>query len=102
MLPPDQIERLVDRVVEKLRAAEARPAAPAHLRGSAPGVFDAPDRAVAAANEAFARWREASLETRGACIAAARRACLGRLEEIARSAVAETGLGRVEHKIVKN
>jgi acyl-CoA reductase-like NAD-dependent aldehyde dehydrogenase len=102
MLPPDQIERLVDKVVERLRAAEARPAAPAYLRGSAPGVFDDPDRAVAAANEAFARWKEASLETRGACIAAARRACLGRLEEIARSAVAETGLGRVEHKIVKN
>lgn len=102
MLPPDQIERLVDKVVERLRAGEARPAAPAYLRGPAAGVFDDPDRAVAAANEAFSRWKETSLETRGACIAAARLACLGRLEEIARGAVAETGLGRVEHKMVKN
>ena len=102
MLPPDQIERLVDKVVEKLRATEARPAAPAALRGAIPGVFDEPDRAVAAANAAYARWRETSLETRGACIGAVRRACLARVEEIARKAVAETGLGRVGHKIVKN
>src|SRR3954462_12867108 len=100
MLPPDQIERLVDKVVEKLRAAgarpaDARPAGPVHLRGAEPGVFDDPDRAVAAAGEAFARWRETSLETRGACIGAVRRTCLAHLEEIARRAVAETGLGRV-------
>jgi acyl-CoA reductase-like NAD-dependent aldehyde dehydrogenase len=107
MLPPDQIERLVDKVVEKLRAAEARPAdarpaGPVHLRGAEPGVFDDPDRAVAAASEAFARWRETSLETRGACIGAVRRTCLAHLEEIARRAVAETGLGRVGHKVIKN
>jgi len=102
MLPPDQIERLVDRVVEKLRAGEARPAAPSIVRGSPPGVFDDPDRAVAAANEAFAKWRETKLETRAACIGALRRACLQRLEEIARRAVAETGLGRVDHKVIKN
>ncbi|HTO96066.1 MAG TPA: aldehyde dehydrogenase family protein [Myxococcales bacterium] len=103
MLPPDQIERLVDKVVERLRAGEARPPpAPAHLRGPGPGVFEEPDRAVAAANEAFLRWKELPLETRSACIGALRRACLDHLEEIARAAVAETGLGRVAHKIVKN
>jgi acyl-CoA reductase-like NAD-dependent aldehyde dehydrogenase len=103
MLPPDQIDRLVDKVVERLRGGEARPAAaPAHVRGPPPGVFDEPDRAVTAASEAFARWKDLRLETRGACIGAVRRTCLDHLEEIARAAVAETGLGRVEHKRVKN
>ncbi len=101
MLPPDQIERLVDKVVERLRAGDPR--APAVVTGRpGGGVFDDPDRAVAAANEAFARWRDTDLETRGACIGAVRRACLQRLEEIAREAVAETGLGRVAHKVIKN
>src|SRR5690242_9988022 len=102
MPPPDQIERLVDKVVEKLRAAEARPAAPAVLRGGSPGVFDDVDAAVAAARRAFAVWKETPLATRAKCIAAVRRACLDRLEEIAQQAVAETGLGRVEHKKIKN
>ncbi len=102
MLPPDQIERLVDKVVERLREADARPAAPAYVRGRAPGVFDDLDDAVAAANKAFLIWKETELATRAKCIAAVRRACLDRVDEIAHEAVAETGLGRVEHKKVKN
>jgi propionaldehyde dehydrogenase len=102
MLPPDQIERLVDKVVEKLRAAEARPAAPAVLRGAAAGSFDDVDAAVAAARRAFATWKETPLATRARCIAAVRKACLDRLDQIAHEAVAETGLGRVEHKRIKN
>src|SRR5207253_9014031 len=35
-------------------------------------------------------------------ISAVRRTCLAHLDEIARKSVAETGLGRVEHKMVKN
>lgn len=102
MLPPDQIERLVDKVVEKLREAEARPPAPAVLRGGVPGSFDDVDDAVAAAQRAFATWKETSLATRARCIAGVRKACLERLDEIAQKAVAETGLGRVEHKRIKN
>ena len=103
MLPPDQIERLVDKVVEKLRAAEARPPqAPAYLRGAQPGVHDDLDQAVAAANRAFEIWRDVKVETRAKCIAALRQTCLDRVEEIAQKAVAETGLGRVDHKIIKN
>src|SRR3954466_4358876 len=102
MLPPDQIERLVDKVVERLREAEARPAAPVYLRGRTPGAFDDLDQAVAAANQAFEIWKDLELATRAKCIAAVRKACLDRLDEIAQKAVAETGLGRIEHKIVKN
>ena len=110
-LTPDQLERLVDKVVERMREAEAsgpsdsghEPArAPAYLRSGTPGVFSDIDSAVAAATRAFAIWREAELEVRGKCIAAIRRSCLDRVEEIATKAVAETGLGRVADKILKN
>jgi acyl-CoA reductase-like NAD-dependent aldehyde dehydrogenase len=113
---PEQLERLVDLVAAKLRDAEASgrvPAgasreaadlsrAPAVLRGDQPGVFGDLDQAVAAAGRAFEIWRETSLEVRARCIAAIRQACLARVEEIATKAVAETGLGRVADKILKN
>jgi acyl-CoA reductase-like NAD-dependent aldehyde dehydrogenase len=103
VLPPEQIDKLVDKVVERLqRAAKEEPRAPAYVRSGAPGVFDDLDQAVAAANRAFEIWKETRLETRAKCIAAIRKVCLDRVEEIAQKAVAETGLGRADHKIVKN
>ena len=104
MLPPDQIERLVDKVVERLQRGQVPEPqrAPAYLRGSAPGIFDDLDQAVAAAGRAFEIWKETRVETRGKCIAAIRKVCLDRVEEIAQKAVAETGLGRVDHKVIKN
>ncbi|HUJ28437.1 MAG TPA: aldehyde dehydrogenase family protein [Myxococcales bacterium] len=102
MLPPEQIEKLVEKVVERLQRASAPAAAPACVRGSAPGVYDDLDAAVAAANRAFDIWHDVEVETRAKCIAAIRRVCLDRVEEIAQKAVAETGLGRVDHKIIKN
>jgi acyl-CoA reductase-like NAD-dependent aldehyde dehydrogenase len=122
VLPPDQIERLVEKVVEKLRQAEqpgltqagagvdgagrgfavAPSKAPAYVRGSTPGVHEDLDEAVAAANRAFEIWRNVEVETRAKCVAAIRKVCIDRVEEIANKAVAETGLGRVPHKIMKN
>jgi acyl-CoA reductase-like NAD-dependent aldehyde dehydrogenase len=104
MLPPDQIDRLVDKVVERLQRAEREPEprAPAYLRSGAPGIFDDLDQAVAAANRAFEIWKETRIEVRAKCIAAVRKACLDRVEEIARRSAEETGLGRAADKIVKN
>jgi acyl-CoA reductase-like NAD-dependent aldehyde dehydrogenase len=103
VLPPEQIDKLVDKVVERLRGAQGTPqAAPAYLRSGAPGIFDDLDQAVAAATRAFEIWKETRLETRAKCIAAIRKVCLDRVEEIAQKAAAETGLGRADHKIVKN
>src|SRR5258708_40010385 len=104
MLPPEQIEKLVEKVVERLQRAQAPepPRAPAYLRGGAPGIFDDLDQAVSAANRAFEIWKETRIETRAKCIAAVRKVCLDRVEEIAKQAVAETGLGRVDHKVIKN
>jgi acyl-CoA reductase-like NAD-dependent aldehyde dehydrogenase len=102
-LPPDQIERLVEKVVERLRGSTSEPArSPAYVRGAGLGVHDDLDAAVAAANRAFEIWREVRLETRARCIAAIRKICLDRVEEIANKAVAETGLGRVADKVIKN
>jgi len=112
-LSPDQLERLVDKVVERMRDAGApsssapssstRSSASApFVRGNSPGTFDDLDSAVAAATKAFAIWNELSLEVRDRCVAAIRTACLERVEEIANKAVAETGLGRVADKIAKN
>src|SRR5437763_15460451 len=120
MLPPDQIEKLVDKVVERLqrgsllpqagagadgagRGFEVQPVrAPAYLRGASPGVFDDPDQAVTAAERAFQIWKETRVEVRARCIAGIRKICLDRVEEIAQKAVAETGLGRIGHKVIKN
>ena len=99
MLPPDQIERLVEKVVEKLRQASDTPASPAsrataYVRGNAPGVFDDLDQAVAAAGRAFEQWGDVELATRARCIAAIRKVCLERVEEIAQKAVAEVASQR--------
>ena len=119
-LSPDQIDRLVDKVVEKLRDQPGLPQAaagadgagrgfevkegraPARLRPGTQGSFDDIDAAVAAANGAFERWGDLRIENRARCIAAVRKVCLAHVEEIAEKAVAETGLGRVRDKVVKN
>ncbi len=105
-LSPDQLERLVDKVVERMRSADttavpSRASAP-FVRNASPGIFDDIDSAVVAARKAFEIWGETSLETRGRCIAGIRAACMERVEEIANKAHAETGLGRVADKILKN
>ena len=113
-LTPDQMERLVEKVVERMRDAEARgdvpaersepaqAAGPTYLRAGSPGAYPDVDSAVQAASRAFAVWKESSVELKTKCIAAIRVACLARVEEIATKAVAETGLGRVADKILKN
>src|SRR5207302_3177980 len=103
-LSPDQIDKLVDKVVERLRGTEPAqaPRAPALVRGSQPGIHLDIDGAVSAAERAFQVWKETKIETRARCVAAIRKVCLERVEEIANEAVRETGLGRVVDKIAKN
>ena len=101
-LTPEQIDRLVDEVVARVRNETAIARAPAFVRGPGRGMHDDLDRAVACAQRAFEAWRETRLEVRARCIAAIRSACLARVEEIARFAAEETGLGRAADKVVKN
>lgn len=95
-LDPDRIQSIVAEVLEQLE----RPAGGA---GSAPlGIHASLDDAVAAARRAFAAWQGTPVEVRARVIAAIRQAILANLETISALAVEETGLGRVEDKVLKN
>src|SRR5512137_945716 len=111
----DQIKKIVDRVVEKLSADAGtdgnKPAAQGdsfanesrHVAGSAlraasgeRGCFPDIDSACRAAKKAFLDYRDVPVKQRKKIIAAIREICLDHLQELARLAVAETGLGRYE------
>ncbi len=104
-----RIDEIVSAVVDRLRkegiggsaSAPAGSAAPAiHIKRR--GVFDDVDSAVAAARKAFEQYDEMPLATRFAVVKAMRETALAHLEEMCTRAVAETGLGRVEDKRIKN
>uniref|UniRef100_A0A832MLG6 Aldehyde dehydrogenase EutE n=1 Tax=Eiseniibacteriota bacterium TaxID=2212470 RepID=A0A832MLG6_UNCEI len=91
-----RIRSIVADVLERLEA----PSAMEH--GAPAGVHPNLDAAVAAARRAFGLWERAPLETRRRVIAAIREMLLASLDALARTAVEETGLGRVEDKVLKN
>jgi len=111
LLSDQQVDIIATRLAERLSAPQAikTPISPAH---SAPktaprealgeGVFATVDEAVAAAAVAFRELDGLSLEGRQTIIASIRESMLEHAEELARHAQRETGLGRVEHKIIKN
>lgn len=66
------------------------------------GIFDDVDGAVGAARDSYAAFQATSVDVRKRAIDAMRRVSLAHLDEMARRAVSETGLGRVEDKINKN
>ncbi len=104
------------RLAERLSASPASgsnvTAAKTAVAGSAPaiaaratlgeGVFATVDDAVDAAGIAFRELDGMSLEGRQKIIASIRESMLTHAGELARHAQRETGLGRVEHKLIKN
>ncbi|VBB05306.1 aldehyde/histidinol dehydrogenase [Lucifera butyrica] len=66
------------------------------------GIFDTVDEAVAAALKAYKELRGLSLERREEIIQAIRDAAYENAEVLARMAVEESGMGRIEDKIIKN
>ena len=118
-LSDQQVDLIASRLAERLSApvtsqykVNTTPAAPAsRMPASAlaiasrevlgEGVFATIDDAVAAAGKAYERLDGMSLEGRQRMIASIREAMLENAEELARHAHQETGLGRVEHKIIK-
>jgi len=124
-LDEKRIEEIVAKVVSSLRieepekeaqperptppppAKEAEPERPApppkeevKLRGE--GLFETIDAAIDAAVAAQKELVSLSLEKRGELLAAIRQAGLKYARELAELAVKETGMGRVDHKILKN
>ncbi|MDH3778866.1 MAG: aldehyde dehydrogenase family protein, partial [Gammaproteobacteria bacterium] len=113
LLSDRQVDIIATRLAERMSAPASpakRPAAaaPRRVSTSAPrealgdGVFATVDDAVDAAATAFRELDGMSLEGRQKIIASIRESMLENAEELARLAHAETGLGRVEDKIIKN
>ncbi|MDX9720154.1 MAG: aldehyde dehydrogenase EutE [Myxococcota bacterium] len=110
-LDEERIGLLVDKVVERLgRSASPRPASPPptqsasyryHSKGDG-GIFATVDQAVAAAKTAQRQLVEGTVAMRNAMIASMRQISREYTIELSERAVAETGLGRVDHKINKN
>jgi acyl-CoA reductase-like NAD-dependent aldehyde dehydrogenase len=78
------------------------PAPAVHTRARGRGVFDDMDRAVDAATHAYRAIESSTLELRGKVIAAMRECGRRETRAISEMAVAETKLGRVDHKLKKN
>ena len=101
--PPAAQSRFVAANISAPKITASR-SAPAITPRDAPGegVFATVDDAVEAAGFAFRELDGMSLEGRQKIIASIRESMLEHAEELARHAQRETGLGRVEHKVIKN
>ncbi len=92
-----QIQNIVADVLERLDSERATAG-----HGDAIGVHADLDTAVAAARRAVEAYDGTPLETRRQIVAAVRQTLIANLRTLAELAVSETGLGRVEDKILKN
>jgi aldehyde dehydrogenase len=97
------IEAIARRIVADLNLPRPEPreaAAPAPTAGM--GVYSTVDEAVQAARAAQARFVRLPLKTRAVILTAIRQAMIENAAVLAKAAHEETGLGRVEDKVVKN
>lgn len=104
-LSEEQINQIAREVVSRLAGGISRPGsapAPSGYSDLPAGVFPDIDSAVDAAFAAQKRLMELSLEKREKIIASIRTKMLKHAEELAADALAETGLGRYEDKVIKN
>src|SRR6266540_4008841 len=110
-LTEQDIQAIIERV--RRRLGEAGPDQGAGLRGAdalsasaeaelGDGIFPTIDEAVAGAERAFAEYQRIGMQGRKAIVASIRASMLEHNERLAEMAHAETGLGRVADKIVKN
>lgn len=97
-LDPKQVESIVAEVLERLETERGpRPGAAQPM-----GVHADLDTAVKAARAAYEAYDQVPLASRNRIIAAVRETLGANLRVLAELAVEETGLGRVEDKILKN
>jgi aldehyde dehydrogenase len=101
----DQIDLIAQRVTERLAKRTGDVAgreAEGPQKGLGEGVFGDVDGAVSAAFVSQKQLAALGLDVRRKIIASIRQMLREHVEELARSALNETGLGRLEDKIVKN
>jgi acyl-CoA reductase-like NAD-dependent aldehyde dehydrogenase len=98
-IDPGRLSGIVAEVLERLEAGSPSRAGV----GTAPlGVHADLDTAVQAAQASFKAYDQVPLATRNAIIASVREALATQYRTLAELAVEETGLGRVDDKILKN
>ncbi len=97
-----QLKDLVESVVRKVvsQTIDTGQAPIAYNKGDW-GVFDDMNDAVEAAHEAFLEYKERSKQCRKKITDAVRQMAIDHKKELSHMTVEETGMGRVDHKIVK-
>jgi acyl-CoA reductase-like NAD-dependent aldehyde dehydrogenase len=123
MIDDAQIQSIIDRVMREVGEPTSQPIAPqknelpsrrrtdfevqpeaglGYVAGGQGGVFATLDEAVAAANAAFKQLNQLPLTIRKDMVAHMRQAGREYATVLAEMAVNETGMGRVEDKVLKN
>ncbi len=113
MISDKQINSIVDRVVEQLVVPSAKVSIPIEKvfikskmpnidAGGALGCFTTIEEAISSAEKAFYEYKSISVAERNKIIATIRDLCLENLNNFARLALDETGLGRFNDKVRKN
>jgi aldehyde dehydrogenase len=95
------IRSVVQEVLAQLGKSNGVASNNGHAHGGDWGVFDSVDAAVAAANAAFEQLKKASMEDRGKAIQIVKDICFNQAEELGAAELAETKIGRLDHKIEK-
>jgi aldehyde dehydrogenase len=95
------VRQIAQEVITRLSAQLAGPPPVAGTESRGDGVFAKIDEAVRAATVAQQRVAAMSLAERGQIIAIIRALCREHAQELAERELAETGIGRVDHKVEK-
>ena len=99
----EQIRKIVEEVVQRVvTGGDGDPGAAVAAAGGDGGVFDSIDAAVQAATQAQKALVALSLEKRKEIVESFRRLAHEHAEDFSRRALAETGMGRLEDKILKH
>jgi len=97
-----ELQVMIENVVSQVMArAGGSSDAPASRADGEWGVFEDMNDAVEAAHEAFQLYKHRSIQCKKKYTDAVRQMTYDHKEELARETVEETGMGRVDHKIVK-
>jgi len=98
----DTNDELVKTIVNRVLSELERRSIPPASDSPSDGLFDDVDQAVEAAAQAQKTWSGSSLASRRKVLDALREAMHQNAEEFSRRACEETGMGRVEDKILKH
>lgn len=105
-LTEDLIRNVIQEVLTQMGTGPV-PSANGSAAGGKPrpsgrwGVYPTAEAAVAAAEASFERFRKRPLECRRKAVAVIKSICVEQAEELGRMELAETGIGRLDHKIAK-